>query len=640
MSRNREWSAAVLLCLVLAAPAAADDHYRIAGGGGDFYFGHISFIEAKSDGNDPTILREGAVAPEPATLNTPIGPGDIIRTTDARRCEIQFDTGTIVRLDVNSELKIETILAGSLSADTGLTNLVLGAGRIYVMFKEYDGRETFQVLTANAAVKLKHASVAVIAASVDGPTEVRVKAGKASVLFGEEAAHARARTVKKLGRLVVLADGRFEESGYPSDTAFETWNEGINANFTDLHKGLSPLPKPLRNLPPAVFNFAQKFGNTNGEWLWDDLFGYVWRPYINDQRYPWGNWSPYVYGRWTEVGNSMFWVPEEPWGWVPYHLGLWQWDRKLGWFWLPGSLFAPAWAAWDFFEGYFSWRPWTLFDWYFQGGSLYPAFAYGYDGLGGSWPYYTYGGSNPPVDGTPPLTQIRKDQLKKKDATSVSVPKEMKKVYGDIVAALDRKDGRIIESLRGTLDRSVFVARGDLNAGRLHDKVLTFDKVRAVSAPPGVSGRVASPQPRAVPLVDAILTRRQNAVAGTPRSSVVAPVEAIPRPFVGPEPAGAARFRDWNPDIQVARRLGVRIDYSSRTNEVRCPELKISSRDIGTRGLRIGSGGVISDFGHGTSGGTMTSGVSSSGQVSSSAGHDRSSSQQGAKAEGGTTKKD
>lgn len=638
MSKNGGWLAGVLLATVLAVPAAATDHIRMMGGGGDFYFGHISFTEAKSDGNDPTILREGSSVPEPATLNTPVGPGDIIRTTDAKRCEIQFDTGTIIRLDVNSELKVETILAGSLSTDTGLSNLVLGAGRVYVMFKEYDDRETFQILTANAAVRLKHNSVAVVAVSEDGPTEVRVKAGKAAVLFGAEAAHALTKTVKKLGRLVVLADGRFEESAYPSDTAFETWNEGLNAKFTELHKGLSPLPKPIRTLPLAVFNFAQQFGNTSGEWLWDDLFGYVWRPFINDMRYPWEGWSPYVFGRWTEVGNSMFWVPEEAWGWVPYHLGLWQWDRKLGWVWLPGSLFAPAWAAWDFFEGHYAWRPWTLFDWYLQGASLNYAYAYGYYGQGGGW--YGYDGSNPPTDETPPLTQIRKDQLKKKAGSSVSVPREMKKAYGNIVAALGRKDGRIIESLKGTLDRSVFVAPGDLNAARLHEKVMTLDKVRAAAARSGASGSVAVPQVRMVPLADALLTHRRNSLAVTPRPNITGPVEAAPRSLVGPVPVGAARFRDWNPDIGIARRLGVRIDYSSRTNEVRCPELKISSRDVYRRSVRMSSGGILSDFGRGTFGGTATTGVSTSSQAVSPAGRDRSSSQQGSRAEGGTTKKD
>lgn len=640
MNKNGVRLAGAFLSAILAAPGTASDHYRMAGSNGDFYFGHISYTEAKSDGSDPTIQREGAVAPEPATLNAPVGPGDVIRTTEAHRCEIQFDTGTIVRLDVKTELKVETILAGSLSVDRGMSNLVLSSGRIYIMFKQYDGREIFQVMTPGAAVNLKHDSVAVIAFSGDGPTEVRVKAGKASVLFGADAAHSRTKTVKKLGYLVVFADGRFEEPGYPSDTAFETWNEGLNENFLALHKGLTSLPKPVRTLPLAVFDFAQRFGNSNGEWLWDDLYGYVWRPFLNDRRYPWGNWSPYVYGRWAEVGNSMFWVPEEPWGWVPYHLGLWQWDRTLGWVWLPGSLFAPAWAVWDFFDGYFAWRPWTLFDWCLQGYSLGLSYASGSYDQGGLWPYYRWSGVNLPDPVIPPLTKIRKDQLKKGTASSVPMPKEMKKAYGNVVAALGRKDGRLMESLKGVPVRSVFAARGDLNALRLHEKVLAWDKVRAGSAAPVASGTISAQQPPANPSRDALRAYRDNALGGIRRSSGTVFSDAVPRLAEEPVTAGAVRFRDWNPDVRVARSLGVKIDYSSRTNEVRCPELKISSRDTGSFGLRLSTGGVVPVFEHGGFGGYDPSGMGTSAAVGSRAGREQTASREGGRAEGGTTKKD
>ncbi len=38
------------------------------------------------------------------------------------------------------------------------------------------------------------------------------------------------------------------------------------------------------------------------------------------------------------------------------------------------------------------------------------------------------------------------------------------------------------------------------------------------------------------------------------------------------------RIRDWNPDLKIARRLGVNITYSSGKNEVRCPELGLDSK--------------------------------------------------------------
>ncbi len=82
------------------------------------------------------------------------------------------------------------------------------------------------------------------------------------------------------------------------------------------------------------------------------------------QRYPWGSWQPYFYGNWSDYNGQLFWVPGEPWGWVPYHLGLWMWDQKSGWVWMPGSMFAPAWVDWEFLSGHYFWRPFTLFDYY------------------------------------------------------------------------------------------------------------------------------------------------------------------------------------------------------------------------------------------------------------------------------------
>jgi hypothetical protein len=74
------------------------------------------------------------------------------------------------------------------------------------------------------------------------------------------------------------------------------------------------------------------------------------------------------------------------------------------------------------------------------------------------------------------------------------------------------------------------------------------------------------------------------------------------------------RFRDWNPDVRAAVRLGVNIAYSSRTNEVYSSELGLRSRDIMPRahfspGFREGS----TDFGSGLGAGIGSGGSASSG---------------------------
>ena len=311
------------------------------------------------------MIRPGEDKPLTAVLNFPLGPGDTIRTSDARRLEIQFDNATIVRLDFATELKIETILARSLSRrDMSMTNLVLNKGRISVMYKEYDKTELFQVLTANAAVKLRHNTVATITAAPDGGSDIQVAYGKATAMYGPDEKKLFESTASKNERLVIGKNLQAKVGALAPDPAFESWNAAINKDFEALHEGKSVLPKPLvRNMTKATWYFAQSFGDRYGEWLYDDLYGYVWRPFYND-RYPGGTWRPYFAGQWVNMGAQMFWVPSEPWGWVPYHLGVWQWDAKRGWFWLPGSAFAPAWVDWGFFNGYYyAWRPWSLWDW-------------------------------------------------------------------------------------------------------------------------------------------------------------------------------------------------------------------------------------------------------------------------------------
>jgi hypothetical protein len=583
-----------VLWAAFAVPSAASDNYRVAGVRTDLYFGHLSLVETGAEDALPTIWHEGTAAPEPAVLNQPVGPGDVIRTS-GRRCEIQLDTGTIVRLDVDTELAVETVLAASLSSDAGLTNLVLSRGRVLVMYRRYDAHEMFQVLTPNAAVKMRHGTVAEVEWTGDGTTDLRVRAGRASVLFGEEGGRSRDRSVSAPGRLLVLADGRDETAAEAARTPFDAWNRSVNEDFVALHEGKNLLPKPIRTLPRAVFEFAQKFGNVHGEWLWDEVYGYVWRPYVNDRRYPWGDWQPYIYGRWTAVGDRLFWVPEEPWGWVPYHLGLWQWDKKLGWVWLPGSLFAPAWVAWELFADYYAWRPWTLYDWDLQGGVFGFPYGYGFYVEDGDWRYNWPGVGDGRTE-PDPVRRISRDMLKKRPAQDL--PKELRASAKQVIAALGRGDERLRGSFEDVPKRLVFIRPSDLGADRVHDKVLTLERIGPAGLGPSQAG------PTKLPSLASSLAQETVRSYLNEGRRIPAPGGPPEVRFAVPEPGGAAdggerpapRLRDWNPDVRVARALGVRIAYSSRTNEVTCPELKLSSRDRSAGGFarRLTSDGVVS----------------------------------------------
>ena len=456
----------IALCLLVFVGLRGDNNYKyINAWDTNIYFGHVIYPEAKHDGKDAVVLREGMRSPEVADLNLPLAPGDTIRTSE-RRCEIQFDTGTIIRIDRNSELKIETILAQSLSSNNQLTNLLLLKGQVYVMYKRYIRKEIFQIITPTTAVKLNHNSVALIEALADGSTDIFMSEGKGYALYGANENSIKREAIKKSQKIMVTPNNRIVAGQYEEIEDFEAWNEKLNREFLEFHEGKAIIPMPIQKLSRGVYYFAQKYSNLYGEWLWDRYCGYVWRPHLNDRTYPGGGWMPYSHGRWTNVQGQLFWVPSEPWGWVPYHLGIWMWNKNKGWLWIPGSVFAPAWVDWSFYSGYFCWRPWSIMDWYF------------YDiGMGGYFPYLARWGHpdydqgfiyDLPEDGAEQTRNvISKEQLKKK-APPFPMPKELKKVYKKFAVALENREDGILTPLKETPNHMLAVTQEDLNAPRAH----------------------------------------------------------------------------------------------------------------------------------------------------------------------------
>ncbi|MDI6697451.1 MAG: FecR domain-containing protein [Candidatus Saccharicenans sp.] len=638
------WLILGVLGVGLLQPAAATGkHYTLVSGERNFYYGYISYIPEETGARVPEVIRVGLTGPEPVRLNFPLGPGDVIVTYD-KPCEIQFDSGTIVRLGTDTRLKIETIMAQSLSSDDQLSNLVLEKGQIYLMYTAYNSWEVFQLLTVNAALKMKNKTVLIVRVTDDGETRLMVKEGKANLLYGPSAGELKTLTARKGTGFLVDAGHRVEsKENFPEFSPFEAWNAELNKHFLELHKGLTPLPKPIQKLPPAVFYFAQYYGNKYGEWVWDDYFGYVWRPFYNDY-YPWGNWSPYYYGNWTYLNGQLFWVPVEPWGWVPYHLGIWQWDKKKGWIWIPGSAFAPAWAVWDFYFGYYSWRPWSLYDWL-----GYYGYGYGY------WDYYGPIGTVLPPGGAsepPAVRQITKNQLKKPQGQvqTVPVPDSYKKIVASLARAIDRGDREVLQRISARPPEPMLVRPADLDSRDLSSRRISMGelaaKARAVQSE-GDEPALEKGQTPAWNLAVFRFLRNRNETEAE-KVSISRPEAVRPRPLEReapkqPAPSSAAenrpqlkrnsdpgplpglpgtsdlRFRDWNPDLKMAHQLGVRIVYDSSKNLIVSPELKITSREASGLGVRIAPSGLVLSRTGGGSSGYSDGSSSSSGSFSKTA---------------------
>jgi hypothetical protein len=79
----------------------------------------------------------------------------------------------------------------------------------------------------------------------------------------------------------------------------------------------------------------------------------VWQPREAQSR----NWRPYTNGHWVYTDAGWTWMSDEPFGWATYHYGRWTRLRNVGWVWVPGDEWAPAWVSWRKSNDYVGWAP-------------------------------------------------------------------------------------------------------------------------------------------------------------------------------------------------------------------------------------------------------------------------------------------
>jgi hypothetical protein len=89
-----------------------------------------------------------------------------------------------------------------------------------------------------------------------------------------------------------------------------------------------------------------------GRWVDRGDYGWAWCP-----RHVASGWRPYTVGRWVDSDYGWTWASDEPFGWATYHYGRWAWDPDLGWIWVPGTDWGPAWVSWQYGDGYVGWAP-------------------------------------------------------------------------------------------------------------------------------------------------------------------------------------------------------------------------------------------------------------------------------------------
>jgi len=119
----------------------------------------------------------------------------------------------------------------------------------------------------------------------------------------------------------------------------------------DVPQYVSPREVEPPPQPPDQQSFDQGL-SPYGHWVNTPEYGRVWIP---DGMPP--DWQPYTDGQWYDTSYGWAFVSAVPWGWATYHYGRWGFGIAVGWYWVPGFVWGPAWVGWRAYPGYACWSP-------------------------------------------------------------------------------------------------------------------------------------------------------------------------------------------------------------------------------------------------------------------------------------------
>jgi hypothetical protein len=334
---SSRWANALLIpaALVTLAPAllaqdSEDENYL---GESTEQYASIRVLEGEA------TIQKGDVE-EPLSRGVPVAEGDVVESHG--RGVLQLADGTRVAFGPGTRFQVAALLSGQdrqvlLRLDHGRLRIALGR----------DSQAQVRVDTPSGSLILADGAGASLELERDRTTRVKMHSGR-SVFLNE-----RDRASLVAGeRLTVYSPqdrlDRIQDYNTYSGDPFDSWSGRV----LDLRRG------PSWDRVPAELRYYSDDLDENGEWVYvDEYRTWCWRPLRVS-----AEWRPYWRGRWGAYPGGMTWISDEPWGYVTYHHGRWGWGAGLGWYWIPGIHYAPAWVAWQSSDAYFGWAPMGYYD--------------------------------------------------------------------------------------------------------------------------------------------------------------------------------------------------------------------------------------------------------------------------------------
>ena len=311
----------IALCGAIAPAARAQDAF-------DTPPPHIAFVDG-----DAALDREDIS--EPAVRDTPLVPGDRVRTTRGR-VEVLFPDGSALDVDEYSSFELQA--PALLRVTSGRVRLTVSGAN------DPSTAARFQIDTPTAS------------AQTYGPGEYRV-----ALLSGPSGIETELAVVRGSGALVTERGSmplRAGERSIAWDNAAPSSPQFFNSGRFDAFDRWAVARRDERmgsTSAQYLPSDLRMYGGTldrYGSWQYEAPYGYVWYPTVAP------DWQPYYDGYWDSVPTyGWTWIGADYWSWPTHHYGRWGYGSRSRWYWIPDRRWAPAWVSWGGAPGYVTWSP-------------------------------------------------------------------------------------------------------------------------------------------------------------------------------------------------------------------------------------------------------------------------------------------
>lgn len=276
-----------------------------------------------------TLSQGGTLITDHALANLPIFEGTQVVTGDDGRAELQFDDGSVARIPPDSSLTLAKL------DPSGDSTIVLDSGMGYFELQGASGQPAMHVRFDDTVVTAN--GFTVMRVRMDQPPgELAVFQGDANLNEGDGNVQVDVRSGESL-TLGASDPAQYNLAETIAPDSWDQWNSDRDQALSAEEGDQTPATQSMAdNNNPAWGDL-----NQNGTWYNTPDQGYVWSPYEASDE----GWDPYGMGYWVdEPAYGYVWVSGEPWGYMPYQCGAWNYYSSFGWGWAPGMC-RPWWGG-------------------------------------------------------------------------------------------------------------------------------------------------------------------------------------------------------------------------------------------------------------------------------------------------------